>query len=165
MQDISSAALSSLREDQVFVLSGQQLRQIIAEALLEAQGSTFSRPDDLSSMKAEIEALKGQIKELDSYVSVLAANQKLQGQKITKIVAKKDHGKKAHDRAERINHYMENRPDHKASFEALRGFLQVNDVLLNAAIDLLMKSYPGKFMKVHDAHDKRKRFLAEIVKF
>lgn len=163
--DISSQAISALRDEQVFVLSGSQLQAIITKALLEAQGSTFSGQDELSSMKTEIDGLKSQIKELDSYVSALAINQKGQSQKITKILARKDPGKKAQERAEKINHYMENRPDHKASFESLRGFLQVNDVLLNAAIDILMKSYPGKFMKTKDGHDKRKRFLAEIVKF
>ena len=59
---------------------------------------------------------------------------------------------------------MEARPDHKASFDASRGFLEVNDVLPNLAIKALMDLYPSKYAIARDQGDKRKRWLLEVPK-
>ena len=59
---------------------------------------------------------------------------------------------------------MDARPDHKASYEALKGFLGINDVLLNSAIAALKKEHPGKYGTSKDSTDKRKRILAVIPK-
>lgn len=68
--DTSSVALSSLREDQVFVLSGQQLRQIIAEALLEAQGSQIEAQNEVLSMRQKIDALEIKISDQDKIIEL-----------------------------------------------------------------------------------------------
>ena len=73
-------------------------------------------------------------------------------------------GQTSQDRATRLDHYMDARPDHKASYEALKGFLGINDVLLNSAIAALKKEHPGKYGTIKDAADKRKRILAVIPK-
>jgi ElaB/YqjD/DUF883 family membrane-anchored ribosome-binding protein len=88
---------------------------------------------------------------------------------INKRVSKVEHpdkqpGQTAQDRAKRIDKYMEGRPDHKASYEALKGFLLVNDVLLNFALAALKKECPDKYVMIKDKLDRRKKWLMEVPK-
>jgi len=76
----------------------------------------------------------------------------------------KETGKTSQDRAARIDHYMDARQDHKASYEALKGFLEIDDVKLNLAIAALMKEHPGKYARQKDKADGRKKWLAVIPK-
>jgi len=56
-------------------------------------------------------------------------------------------------RKKKIDGYMEARSDHKASFDALRGFLEVSDVLLNLIIKVLMNLSPSKHLTWFDRFD------------
>jgi hypothetical protein len=73
-------------------------------------------------------------------------------------------GQISQDRAKKIDKYMEGRPDHKASYEALKGFLVINDVLLNFSIASLKNDYPDKYITIKDKKDHRKRWLLEVQK-
>jgi hypothetical protein len=89
--------------------------------------------------------------------------------KLEQRLAKLEHpakypGHTAQDRAARLDHYMDARPDHKASYEALKGFLEIDDVKLNLSIAALMKEHPGKYARQKDKIDGRKKWLAIIPK-
>jgi hypothetical protein len=74
----------------------------------------------------------------------------------------KEPGKTETARAEKIEKYLASRPDHKATFETLKGMLQINNVLLNQAIKTLMDSSPGRYGITKAQGDKRKRTLVML---
>jgi ribulose bisphosphate carboxylase small subunit len=84
--------------------------------------------------------------------------------KLKQASLSKQSGQTAQNRAMRIDHYMDARPDHKASYETLKGFLNIDDVKLNLAIAALMKDHPGKYIRLRDKVDGRKRWLTLIPK-
>ncbi|MCJ7760368.1 hypothetical protein MUP59_04410, partial [Candidatus Bathyarchaeota archaeon] len=67
-------------------------------------------------------------------------------------------------RAEKVAKYMKDRPDHKATFETLKGHLGVDNVRLNEALKVLMTHYPGKYGIARLPGDKRKRALVVLPK-
>ena len=78
--------------------------------------------------------------------------------------AKRSPGKTELSRAEKIEKYLAARPDHKATFETLRGHLGVDKDRLNEAIKTLMASSPGRYGIVRALGDKRKRTLVMLPK-
>jgi len=100
-------------------------------------------------------------KELRDRVKTQEDNFEILFQLVNKI-KNKPIGQTDRDRAKKIDKYMEDRPDHKASYEALKGFLGVNDMLLNFAIAALKKECPDKYVTVKDKLDRRKRWLREV---
>jgi Arc/MetJ-type ribon-helix-helix transcriptional regulator len=71
----------------------------------------------------------------------------------------KEPGKTDLSRAEKIEKYLTARPDRKATFETLRGHLDVDKFALNDAIRTLMEAYPGRYGIIRAPGDKRKRAL------
>ena len=119
-----------------------------------------ARLGDLLADKVNV--LEQQNKAILDHLSELESRLDAHSKKIYR--ENREPGQTAQDRAARIDHYMDARPDHKASYEALKGFLGINDVLLNAAIAALMRAQPGKYARQKDHADKRKRVLAVIPK-
>ena len=78
--------------------------------------------------------------------------------------AKRTPGKTELSRAEKIERYLAVRPDHKATFETLRGHLGIDKDLLNDAIKTLMSSSPGRYGIARAPGDKRKRALIMLPK-
>jgi hypothetical protein len=175
MSEIASAKINSFGKspkanfvspsEQLITLTIGQLQDLVTQAVERA----------IQPLKDEVETLRAIITSLDTKVSTLESTQETQADNSLiqlrlindlRSAAKKEvqPGNKTKDRAKRINNYMLSRSDHKASFEALRGFLEVNAVLLNLAIATLMKDAPGQYAIVKDRSDKRKRFLAVIPK-
>ena len=76
--------------------------------------------------------------------------------------AKRSPGKTELSRAEKIEKYLAARPDHKATFETLRGHLGINKARLNEAIKALMASSPGRYAIARAPGDKRKRTLVML---
>ena len=74
----------------------------------------------------------------------------------------KEPGKTELSRAEKIERYLAARPDHRASFETLKGVLQINNVLLNQTIKILMDGSPGRYGVTKAPGDKRKRTLVML---
>jgi hypothetical protein len=72
---------------------------------------------------------------------------------------KKQPGKTDTERMQKLIRYMNLRPDHKSSFDSLKGFLQIKDNQLNATIKAINKMYPARYLIKKDEHDKRKRWL------
>ena len=77
---------------------------------------------------------------------------------------KRSPGKTELSRAEKIERYLAARPDHKATFETLRGHLGIDKDLLNDAIKTLMSSSPGRYGIARAPGDKRKRALIVLPK-
>ena len=68
-------------------------------------------------------------------------------------------------RAEKIEKYLAARPDHKATFETLKGYLQLDNVRLNEAITTLMSTHPGRYsIQKATTGDKRKKILIMLQK-
>jgi uncharacterized coiled-coil protein SlyX len=74
--------------------------------------------------------------------------------------AKKSPGKTELSRAEKIERYLAARPDHKATFETLKGHLGIDNDLLGIAIKSLLPS--GKYAIIKTPGDKRKRTLVML---
>ncbi len=71
----------------------------------------------------------------------------------------KEPGRTEISRAEKIERYLASRPDHKATFESLKGHLGIDKDLLREAIKALMVRSPGKYAVARAPGDKRKRAL------
>ena len=79
--------------------------------------------------------------------------------------AKRSPGKTELYRAEKIEKYLAARPDHKATFETLKGYLQLDNVRLNEAITTLMSTHPGRYsIQKATTGDKRKKILIMLPK-
>jgi len=98
---------------------------------------------------------------LESTQETQADNQLIQLRLIHDLreATKKGPGKTEISRAEKIEKYLASRPDHRASFETLKGHLGIDKDLLNNAIKTLMAASPGCYGISHTLGDKRKRTL------
>jgi hypothetical protein len=148
-------------EEPVFILTSNQLEDIVKQAVHNA----IEYPKDLHQIvkdqAREIEALNTKLETMQKDMGSLAENQYNQLRLIAAL-RKKEPRKTETARAEKIAQYLKNRPDHKASFESLKGFLGVDKVLLNQAIKTLMDSEPGRYGITQTLGDKRKRTIAMI---
>ncbi len=141
---ISPAINSFASTEQIYVLTGEQLKEIIEAA---------TRP-----LLDRIDTIQKEHDEIQRQLDLQAENQYIHLQ-IIKKMREKPVGKTESNRVEKILRYMEARPDHKASFETLRGYLNVDKARLNETIKTLLKQHPGRFNIVHAPDDKRKRVL------
>jgi hypothetical protein len=139
-------------EEPIFVLTGSQLQDIISRAVLPLQA-------ELQDLKDTV-ALQGEkLAALEATQDLQAENSLIQLQLINDL-RKKDPGKMEISRAEKIEKYLEARPDHKATFETLKGHLQVNNARLNEAIKTLMSTSERSYsVQREKTGDKRKRIL------
>ena len=77
--------------------------------------------------------------------------------------AKKGPGKTEISRADKIEKYLTSRPDHRATFETLKGQLQVDNVRLNEAIKILITTSDRSYsIQKETTGDKRKRILVML---
>ncbi|MGD0951410.1 MAG: hypothetical protein ABR985_03295 [Methanotrichaceae archaeon] len=143
-------------EEPIFVLTGSQLQEIISRAV--------------QSLKDELQDIKDTVALQGEKLAALEATQDTQGEnelnmlRLINDLRKKDPGKLEISRAEKIAKYLEARPDHKASFETLKGHLGVDKDLLHQAIKTLMISCPGRYGITRTPGDKRKRTLVMLPK-
>jgi DNA repair exonuclease SbcCD ATPase subunit len=71
---------------------------------------------------------------------------------------------KTEARAEKIAKYLKERPDHKATYETLRGHLGIDKARLNETIKHLMATDPGRYGIARLPGDKRGRALILLPK-
>ena len=127
----SPKANVSPSEEPIFVLTSSQLQEIISRAILPLQ--------------AELQDLKDTVALQGEKMAALEATQDTQGEnelnmlRLINDLRKKEPGKTETSRAEKIAKYLEARPDHKATFETLKGHLGVDKARLNEAIKTLME--------------------------
>ncbi|WP_157864015.1 hypothetical protein [Methanothrix soehngenii] len=117
---------------------------------------------EIARDRKEIAALRDQLSSLEKDRDVLSDNQLIQLRLIQdlKEKAKREPGKTELSRAEKIEKYLASRPDHKATFETLKGHLGVDNDLLGIAIKSLLPS--GKYAIIKTPGDKRKRALVML---
>ncbi len=160
--------------EQLITLTYSQLQGLIVQAVQE---SIQLLRDEVSQLREEIDQNHQEIAALRLKMASLET---LQEQDTTRIcldiaydrqrLAKlenspiKEPGRTETNRAEKIERYLAARPDHKATFESLRGHLGVGKDLLNDAIRTLVASSPGRYGIVRAPGDKRKRILVMLPK-
>jgi hypothetical protein len=119
-------------------------------------------PEVVLDLRTENMALKS---ELEAFLEITARERAYDRQRLTKLEnPKKAPRNKELSRAEKIAKYMKDRPDHKATFETLKGHLGVDNVRLNEALKVLMTLYPGSYGIACLQGDKRKRLLVMLPK-
>lgn len=139
-----------------------QLLSDLAEKNKELQATVEKQAKNIKDLTQEVSEATEAIIEIREHFPALIGS-------INKRLSKLEHpakmpGLTSQDRAKKIDRYMEGRPDHKASYEALKGFLVINDVLLNFSIASLKNDYPDKYITIKDRKDHRKRWLLEVQK-
>ena len=148
----SPKANVSPSEEPIFVLTGSQLQDIISRAVLPLQ--------------AELQDLKDTVALQGEKMAALEATQDTQGENEVSLLRfindlrKKDPGKTEISRAEKIEKYLQARPDHRATFETLKGHLGIDNDLLGIAIRSLLPS--GRYAIIKTPGDNRKRTLVML---
>jgi uncharacterized coiled-coil protein SlyX len=128
--------------------------QLLAEASQPLQ-------ERIEFLESIIARQSEKIAALEATASHQEENLLIQLQLIRALKEKKP-GKTELSRAEKIERYLAARPDHKATFETLRGHLGVDKFALNDAIKTLMEASPGRFGITRTPGDKRKRALVML---
>ena len=128
-------------------------------------------PQSLQDRISYLEGIIVQLKEENAAMAATQAhlidNQEIQLRLIHELKekAKRSPGKTELSRAEKIEKYLAARPDHKATFETLKGYLQLDNVRLNEAITTLMSTHPGRYsIQKATTGDKRKKILIMLPK-
>ena len=128
-------------------------------------------PQSLQDRISYLEGIIVQLKEENAAMAATQAhlidNQEIQLRLIHELKekAKRSPGKTELSRAEKIERYLAARPDHKATFETLKGYLQLDNVRLNEAITTLMSTHPGRYsIQKATTGDKRKKILIMLPK-
>ena len=133
--------------------------QLLAEPIETAPQSLQDR---ISYLESIIVQLKEENAAMAATQAHLIENQEIQLRLIRELreKAKSSPGKTELSRAEKIEKYLASRPDHKATFETLKGHLGVDNDLLGIAIKSLLPS--GKYAIIKTPGDKRKRALVML---
>lgn len=151
------ADFESPSEEAVFI-KVCQLQEIITKALQPLQ-------DEIRDLKATVARQDEKIAALEATLDTHADNSLIQLRLINDLrEAKKGPGKTEVSRADKIEKYITSRPDHRATFETLKGHLGVDKFALNLAIKTLMDSSPGRYGITHTPGDRRKRTLVMLPK-
>ena len=147
-----------LTSEQPITLSYGDLQDLIKEAIQPLQ-------DEVETLKATVTRQDEKIAALESTQETQADNQLIQLRLIHELreTSKKGPGKTETTRAEKIEKYLASRPDHRATFETLKGHLQVDNVRLNDAIKILMATSDRSYsIQKPITGDKRKRILVVL---
>ena len=133
--------------------------QLLAEPI---EAAPQSLQDRISYLEGIIVQLKEENAAMAATQAHLIDNQEIQLRLIHELKekAKRSPGKTELSRAEKIERYLAARPDHKATFETLKGHLGIDNDLLGIAIKSLLPS--GKYAIIKTPGDKRKRTLVML---
>ena len=133
--------------------------QLLAEPI---EAAPQSLQDRISHLESIIVQLKEENAAMAATQAHLIDNQEIQLRLIHELKekAKRNPGKTELSRAEKIERYLAARPDHKATFETLKGHLGIDNDLLGIAIKSLLPS--GKYAIIKTPGDKRKRTLVML---
>jgi DNA repair exonuclease SbcCD ATPase subunit len=144
--------------EQLITLTIGQLQDLLKEAIQPLQ-------DEVESFRATVARQDEKIATLESTQDTQADNQLIQLRLIHELreTSKKGPGKTEISRAEKIEKYLASRPDHRGSFETLKGHLQVDNVRLNDAIKILIATSDRSYsIQKATIGDKRKRVLVML---
>jgi uncharacterized coiled-coil protein SlyX len=144
-------------EEPVFILTSSQLQDLIIQAVEKV----------IQPLQDRIVSLEATVTRQDEKITALESSQEqdvdricldiaLDRQRLTKLERPtKEPGKTEISRAEKIARYLSSRPDHRATFETLKGHLGVDKFALNDAIRALMAVSPGRYGIIQTPGDKR----------
>jgi len=119
-------------------MTPEQIQDLIAQALQPLQ-------DEIAALREKVASLEAlQEQDVTRIYTDIAQDRK----RIAKLEnpPAREPSKAMIDRAEKIEKYLASKPDHRATFEALRGHLGVDKARLNEAIRTLMASTPDKYI-------------------
>ncbi len=171
MDNLGVNSINALPSE-IIILEAAQVAKI-GQKLTESRRLNDLRQEEINALRQDNKALSERLAKTEFELSgkdgsIIASYDEALA-KLNQRLAKLEHpakepGQTSQDRAARIDHYMAARPDHKASYEALKGFLEIDDVKLNLAVAALMKGHPGKYARQKDKNDGRKKWLTIIPK-
>jgi chromosome segregation ATPase len=147
--------------DEAITISVSQLQELIKGAVDQAIEPLH---EEIAQLREEINSLRARTTSLESTLDLeitrVCVDIAYDRKRLAKLEhPKKEPGKTELSRAEKIERYLAARPDHKATFETLKGHLGVDKFALNDAIKTLMDATPGRFGITRTPGDKRKRAL------
>ena len=147
--------------DQLITLTIGQLQDLITAAVEKAIQPLH---DEVMQLRATSSPPGEMIAALQATQDTHADNQLIQLRLINDLrEAKKGPGKTEISRADKIEKYLTSRPDHRATFETLKGQLQVDNVRLNEAIKILITTSDRSYsIQKETTGDKRKRILVML---
>ena len=162
----SSKADFESPSEQLIVLSYDQLQALIEQAIqpLKEEISQLREESrqEIASLRARTTSLEST---LDQEITRVCMDIAYDRQRLAKLEHPAKPGKTELSRAEKIEKYLAARPDHKATFETLKGYLQLDNVRLNEAITTLMSTHPGRYsIQKATTGDKRKKILIMLPK-
>ena len=147
--------------EQLIVLSYDQLQALIEQAIqpLKEEISQLREESrqEIASLRARTTSLEST---LDQEITRVCVDIAYDRQRLAKLEHPAKPGKTELSRAEKIEKYLAARPDHKATFETLKGHLGIDNDLLGIAIKSLLPS--GKYAIIKTPGDKRKRTLVML---
>jgi hypothetical protein len=152
--------------EQLITLTYGQLQDLIVQAVQE---SIQPLQDEIAQDHQEIAALRLKMASLETLqeqdTNRVCMDIAYDRRRLTALEhPAKEPGKTDLSRVEKIERYLISRPDHKATFETLRGHLGIDKARLNEAIKALMASSPGRYAIARAPGDKRKRTLVMLPK-
>jgi hypothetical protein len=124
-------------------------------------------PDETISLAEQVEELRQECQQLKLDLEALSNNQVTifrlikelkEGEREEKL------GKTVLLRCQKVIRYINNRPDHKATLETLKGVLQVDDAKMSQVISALNKGWPGRFITRPIGGNGRKKELVQVKK-
>ena len=143
--------------EQLITLTYGQLQGLIEAAIQPLQAEIAQLREEINSLRTRTTSLEST---LDLEITRVCVDIAYDRKRLAKLEhPTKEPGKTETARAEKIERYLAARPDHKATFETLKGHLGVDKFALNDAIKTLMDATPGRFGITRTPGDKRKRAL------
>ena len=179
MNNVATASLNTLPSarqvdfespsEQLIVLSYGQLQDLIKGAIQPLKDEVAALREERDQDHQEIAALRLKMASLETLqeqdTNRICLDIAYDRKRITALEhPAKEPGKTETTRADKIAAYLAARPDHRATFDSLRGHLGIDKDRLKEAIKTLMDSSPGRYGITRAPGDKRKRILVMLPK-
>ena len=150
-------------EESIFVLTASQLQEIISRALQPLQEGQAKDREEMATLRSKLASLESLQEQDTTRICLDIAYDRRRLAALEHPT--KEPGKTETSRAEKIEKYLASRPDHKATFETLKGMLQVDNIRLNEAIKVLIATSDRSYViQKEKTGDKRKRSLIMLPK-
>jgi len=136
-------------EESISVLTGSQLQDLIKEEALSLAEQVEQLGGELKDLKLDFEALVGTV----TNQARLIKNLQNQDEKLGQTVLL---------RCQKIIRYINNRPDHKASLETLKGVIEIDNAKMSQTIVALHKGWSGRFVTRRIQGNEHKKELVQV---
>ena len=165
-------SIFSLPRDQLITITVGELLDIINEVTQgikaevdQIQVTIATQTEEIVALKSEVASLKAKTGAIEKDMDSLANNDSNQLRLIADL-HERDHpddlGQTVLLRCQKVIRYINNRPDHKAALETLKGVLEVDNDKMSRVIKALNVGWPGRYVLRPIQGDKRKKELIQI---